>query len=275
MSPVATAQEAKAGGRYLRRYVPDLKDAASDITTATCLYKPVFGVGDADAKVPRGGARFGEITVGANGATKPVTYPAEEQVYVILSGHGKVLYGEKSFPVKAIDFLYLPPGVTHGLINDLNAPLRAILIGYRIPADRKVTPPEKLLIANMEDVPKQVVGNHPPTTLYQLLIGDTRSTRDKLAAAQILTSLFVMEFAAEGTNKPHRHAKEEEIYLVLSGHGDMVAGTDAEGKEQRFPAKAGDAFFYPPNTMVGFYAGNKEGEPKGRILAARSIFPAN
>ena len=104
-------------------------------------------------------------------------------------------------------------------------------------------------------------------------MGDRQSRRDKLAAAQVLTSLFIMEFAAGGTNFPHHHEREEEIYLVLNGYGDMVAGGGLDGIEGRHPAKAGDAYFFRLNCTVGFYAGNKPGEEKAHILAVRSLFP--
>jgi uncharacterized cupin superfamily protein len=82
-----------------------------------------------------------------------------------------------------------------------------------------------------------------------------------------------MDFAPGGTNIPHRHEREEEIYYVLSGHGNMVAGESAEGEEIRHPAEAGDAFFFGRSTLVGFYSGNKEGEEHARILAIRSKYP--
>ena len=78
-----------------------------------------------------------------------------------------------------------------------------------------------------------------------------------------------MDFAPGGTNIPHRHAREEEIYYVLRGHGDMVAGADAAKKEIRHAAQAGDAFYFPRNTLIGFYSGGKEGEDHAQILAVR------
>ena len=83
------------------------------------------------------------------------------------------------------------------------------------------------------------MGGHPDSVLYRLLMGDTESKRDRIAAAHVLTSLFVMEFEPGGTNFPHHHETEEEIYIVLSGHGEMVAdgGMDGlEGRHRRRPA---------------------------------------
>jgi mannose-6-phosphate isomerase-like protein (cupin superfamily) len=85
----------------------------------------------------------------------------------------------------------------------------------------------------------------------------------------VLTSLFIMNFAPGGTNFPHHHDREEEIYLVLDGAGEMVAGGGAAGVEGRHPAKAGDAYFFRLNCTVGFY----NGSAPGRILAVRSLYP--
>ena len=116
------------------------------------------------------------------------------------------------------------------------------------------------------------MSGHPDSVLYQLLIGDKNSKRDKIAAGEVLTSLFIMEFEPGGTNFPHHHEKAEEIYLVLDGAGDMVAGGGTDGVEGRHPARAGDAYFFRLNCTVGFYASKLPG-PKARILAVRSRYP--
>jgi oxalate decarboxylase/phosphoglucose isomerase-like protein (cupin superfamily) len=105
-------------------------------------------------------------------------------------------------------------------------------------------------------------------------MGTTGSTRDKLAASCQVSSLFVMDFAPGGTNIAHRHEDEEEIYFVLRGEGEMVAGETSEGKELRHPAKMGDAYFFSPNTLIGFYSENSEGEEHSRILAVRFAYPS-
>ena len=59
--------------------------------------------------------------------------------------------------------------------------------------------------------------------------GGIKSVAFVVATSSLLTSLFIMEFAAGGTNIPHHHDREEEIYLVLDGHGQMVAGGGMDG----------------------------------------------
>jgi len=131
------------------------------------------------------------------------------------------------------------------------------------------------MLANADDVELQVLGQHGPTTRFKLLMGTTRSRRDKLAAALQVSSLFLMDFAAGGTNIPHRHRREEEIYFVLRGHGDMVAGKGPNGEDIRYPTKEGDALFFSPNTLIGFYSGTKEGEEHAQIIAVRSRYPSS
>jgi len=267
------AQERTVDPTFLHRFVPVLGEKTSDLSTASCHYRPIFGDGDADAGILRGIARYGEVKVDPGGATAQVSYASEEQAYVILEGTGVLHYGEERVPVKRQDFMYLPPSIRHGLSAAPDQSCRFIVMGFRIPAGADLARPSKLLIANIDDVRQEVLTGHPPSTLYQLLMGDAQSKRDKLAAARVLTSLFIMEFAPGGTNFPHHHEREEEIYLVLSGHGEMVAGGGIEGIEGRHPAKVGDAYFFRLNCTVGFYAGNKPGEEKARILAVRSLFP--
>jgi mannose-6-phosphate isomerase-like protein (cupin superfamily) len=148
-----------------------------------------------------------------------------------------------------------------------------MVMGFKITPGTIIKPTNKLMIANADNVPFQVLGSHGPTTQFQLLMGNTESTRDKLASAYQVTSLFIMDFALNGTNIPHRHDKEEEIYFILRGHGDIVAGETADKKELRHPSKEGDAYFFSPKTLIGFYSGNAEGEEHARILAVRFKYP--
>ena len=267
--PLAAA-ERTVDPTFLHRFIPDVQEQKSDITTPTCHYMPLFGEGDSQARVPRGVARFGEIDIDAGGNCETVSYPAEEQAYVVLDGDGSLDYAGEKLAFRKHDFLYLPPSVGHATSSATGT--RIIVMGYKIPAGTHASSPAKPLIANFDDVKWQTVSGHPDSVLYQLLMGDTKSTRDKIAAGQVLTSLFIMQFDPGGTNFPHHHETEEEIYLVLDGSGDMVAGGGLDGVEGRHPARAGDAYFFRLNCTVGFYA-SKDAVPKARILAVRSLYP--
>jgi len=269
IAPLTTA----ADPTYLRRYLPDVQAKASDLTTKTAQFKPLFGLGDADIRQVKGVARYGELTVAPDGSSELVSYPTEEQIYYILDGNGVLLYEDQKVPVKKNDFMYLPVGIKHGLANTSKTPVRVMVMGFKIPQGMKVAPTPRLMLANADNGKLEPVSGHGPTSLFKLLMGDTGSTRDMLSAANVMVSLFIMDFAPGGTNIPHHHDTAEEIYFVLRGHGEMVAGGGADGNEGRYPVKEGDAFFYRLNTTVGFYSGAKEGEPHDLILAVRSLYP--
>jgi mannose-6-phosphate isomerase-like protein (cupin superfamily) len=201
-----------------------------------------------------------------------VTLAGEEQVFFVLEGTGILEYGNEKIPVSGNDFIYLPSGMKSRFSNPRERPLSVLLMGFKIQPENKVKPSARMMIANADEVPFQILGSHGPTTQFQLLMGTSESTRDKLAAASQVTSLFIMDFAAGGTNIPHRHDREEEIYFILRGQGDIVAGEN-DGKERRHPSKQGDAYFFSPGTLIGFYSGNKEGEEHARILAVRFTYP--
>lgn len=256
---------------FLRRSLHTAPESRVDVSTSTCRYQALFGEGDPEKRIARGVSRFGQITVQPGGTCGPVSLPAEEFLYVVLEGEAVIDRAGQKTAVKKEDFFYLDPGVAHTFSNPGSKPARIVAAGYRIPKGEAVPAPHSSLpVASMGDVPKQVVGSHPPSTLYQLLVGDRTSKRDKLAAAQVMTSLFTMTITPGGTNHPHHHETEEEIYLLLEGEGDMVAGGGMNGIEGRHPAKPGDAYFIRLNCTVGYYA-----RTPSRILALRSRFPFN
>jgi mannose-6-phosphate isomerase-like protein (cupin superfamily) len=266
----AGAAERKVDPTFLHRNFSKLEERASEITTAKCHYKPAFGEGDPDASALVGIARYGEITVDRSGFCKAVRYPEEDQVYVVLEGRGSAAYGNERVALGKGDYLYLPAMVAHDLRNEASTPLRVIVMGFQTKGFDKAPLPPRPLKANIEQVPTQQVSGHPASALYRLLMGDADSKRDRIAAGRVLTSLFVMEIAPGGTNFPHHHEREEEIYLVLEGRGEMVAGGGMDGVEGRHAAEAGDAYFFRLNCTVGYYSAPGV---KSRILAVRSWYP--
>ncbi|HEV8038548.1 MAG TPA: cupin domain-containing protein [Bryobacteraceae bacterium] len=254
---------------FLRADLPAAPERKADITTGSCHYKPLFGDGASNASLPAGVVRYGEATVDPAGSCAVVRYSNEEQVYVVLDGAGTVRYASGNAPLRKEDFLYLPATVPHSLENPAREPLRVLIMGFR-----SLSAPKALAalpdVANIEDVPLQMVGGHPSSTRYRLLMGDVESKRDRIRAAHTLTSLFLMEIAPGGTNQPHHHEREEEIYLVLEGRGEIAAGSGLDGIEGRFAAQAGTAYFFRLNCTVGFYSAPGV---RSRVLAVRSWYP--
>lgn len=272
---VVSIVAAAAESPFLRRSVGQIQEYFIDISSESVHYKPIFGAGDPNVADVKGVVRFGELTVEPAGSSKLASYRDCEGVFFILAGSGVLHYAQEKVPIKQNDFVYLPVGVEHGISNQTDRPLHLLVMGFKIPKGVEAPRPEKPMIANADDVPLQVLPSHGPTTQFKLLMGTTQSKRDKLAASQQINSLFLMDFASGGTNIPHRHNKEEEIYYVLCGHGDMVAGSDAEKKEMRYPSKEGDAFYFPSGTLIGFYSGCKEAEEHAQILAVRWPVPSS
>ena len=217
-----------------------------------------------------GVARYGEALIDPHGACATVQYPQEDQVYVVIGGSGSVKYGDEEVPLKTEDYLYAPATVPHRLRNTSGAPLTVVIMGFRTRGFEKTQLPSHPLKANMKDVPTAIVSGHPESSRFRLLMGDVDSKRDRIAAGRVLTSLFLLEIAPGGTNFPHHHEREEEIYLVLSGHGTMVAGGGMDGIAGRHPAKAGDAYFFRLNATVGYYSASNV---KSRLLCVRSWYP--
>lgn len=143
-------------------------------------------------------------------------------------------------------------------------------MGFKVPAkialSRPGTHPK---IMNLDDVKEETVDGHPSSVLYKLLVGPRGAKRDVMDEAYVVTSLFWMDFAPGGTNFPHHHETAEEIYVLVEGSGEIVAGSGMDGIEGRFPAKPGDAYYFRPNCTVGFYNQDKPGA-KAHILAVRS-----
>ena len=267
------AQERQVDPTWLHRYVPRLSETHVDLTAGSCHYKAMFGEGDNENRIMRSVARFGEAEVDARGSCQSVSYDRQEELYFVLEGKGVLHYVDRTFPLRANDFTYLAPGVKHSIENSSDQPLRVVIMGFKVPSSVSISAPaSEPKIVNMDDLKQQTVEGHPTSVLYKLLAGPRTGTRDAIDQAYVMVSLFWMDFAPGGTNFPHHHEIAEEIYLVIDGEGEMVAGGGMDGVEGRHPAKAGDAYYFRANSTVGFYNQNKPGA-KAHILAVRSLVP--
>jgi mannose-6-phosphate isomerase-like protein (cupin superfamily) len=209
----------------------------------------------------------------AGGNCHSVSYDRQEEIYFVLEGKGVLLYGDQTHAIRTHDFAYLPPGVTHSISNSSEPGLRVVVMGFKIPPTISVRAPSPSpTIANLDQVKEETVEGHPKSVLYKLLVGPRTGTRDVIEEAYVVTSLFWMDFAPGGTNFPHHHETAEEVYLVIEGQGEIVAGSGADGIEGRYPAKPGDAYYFRPNCTVGFY-NQTTPAAKAYILAVRSHIP--
>lgn len=271
VAPVLRGQTRQVDPTWLHRYVPAIKEAQIDLSAPGCHYKPIFGEGDSATRPLINVARFGEANIDANGKCKEMQYDREEELYFVLAGDGVLRYGDQSYPLRKDDFTYIAPGVKHSIQNNSQDALRVVVMTFKVPSSIAISePPAQPKVVNMSQLKEETVQGHPSSVLYKLMAGPLHGTqRDAIDQAYVMVSLFWMDFAPGGTNFPHHHESAEEIYLVVDGTGDMVAGGGTDGVEGRHPAKAGDAYYFRPNCTVGFYNQNKPGA-KAHILAVRS-----
>ncbi|HET9406386.1 MAG TPA: cupin domain-containing protein [Candidatus Sulfotelmatobacter sp.] len=266
------AQEHPTDPTWLHRYVPELAETKAALSSDTCHYRAIFGEGDKQMRPLQTVTRFGEVTIDAHGSCQPVSYDREEEIYFVTAGAGALHYGDEVVTLRTHDFTYLPPGARHSLSSDSGA-MRVIIMGFKIPASMPIhAPMPHPKVANLDQAREETVSGHPSSVLYKLLAGLTTGKRDLIDEAYVMNSFFWMDFAPGGTNWPHHHPAAEEIYLVIDGQGEMVAGSGMDGVEGRFPAKAGDAYYFRPNCTVGFYNEDKPGA-KAYILAVRARVP--
>jgi mannose-6-phosphate isomerase-like protein (cupin superfamily) len=267
------AQDRKVDPTWLHRYVPDLAETKGDLSSETCHYRAIFGEGDKESRSLQTVTRFAEVTLDAHGNCQTELYERQEEIYFVVEGGGVLHYDDQAQALRKHDFTYLPPGLKHSIANNADQPLRVLVMGFKIPSSISIGAPlPHPKVANLEDAKEETVSGHPASVLYKLLAGLRTGKRDLIDEAYVMDSFFWMDFAPGGTNWPHHHEAAEEIYLVIDGQGEMVAGSGMDGVEGRYPAKAGDAYYLRPNCTVGFYNQNKPGA-KAYILAVRSRVP--
>jgi mannose-6-phosphate isomerase-like protein (cupin superfamily) len=151
------AQDRPVDPTWLHRYVPDLAEAKSDLTSETCHYRPIFGEGDKDNRSLQTVARFGEVTLDAHGSCQTVSYDRQEEIYFVVVGggvlHYRVLRSEDQIQaLRKHDFTYLPPGAKHSISNNADEPLRVLVMGFKIPSSISIAAPlPHPKVANLED----------------------------------------------------------------------------------------------------------------------------
>lgn len=262
-----------SSSQYLHSNLSATRVQKTELSSRSARYSPLFGKGTDSASLVKGLLSYGALVLDPGGKSGTASTGSNEIVLYIMRGKGTLSFSRKRRTLEKDDFLYLPAGNRFRITNGGDEPLSLLVMTFPLFAGDTVKASPVLQAASATGVPFQVLGYHGPTTTFQLLMGTSTSTRDRLAASSRVSSLFVMDFAAGGTNIPHRHEDEEEIYLIIRGKGDIVAGQLPDGSEARHPSAAGDAWFFSPGTLIGFYSGNTAQEDHARILAVRFRYP--
>jgi|SRR5580658_845164 mannose-6-phosphate isomerase-like protein (cupin superfamily) len=267
------SQERPVDPTWLHRYVPALAETKAELSSQTCHYRAIFGEGDKENRSLQTVTRFAEVTLDAHGNCQTTLYDRQEEIYFVVEGGGTLQYEDQAQALRRHDFTYLPPGAKHSISNNSDQPLRLLVMGFKIPSSISIGAPfPHPKVANLDNAKEENVSGHPASVLYRLLAGLQTGKRDLIDEAYVMDSFFWMDFAPGGTNWPHHHEAAEEIYLVIEGEGEMVAGSGTDGVAGRYPAKAGDAYYFRPNCTVGFYNQDEPGA-KTYILAIRSRVP--
>jgi len=117
-----------------------------------------------------------------------------------------------------------------------------------------------MYVVNVKDVEKRVLGSHGETTKYQLIFG----RGSEYPVTKSITSVWVMTVEPGGTNQPHSHEDEEQVYLIKSGEGTISVG------DEKRRVKEGDVIYLPPKITHAFY---NDGESECVITAFGAKVP--
>ena len=92
------AQDRTVDPTWMHRYIPNLSETKTDLSSSTCHPKAIFGEGDKNSRTLQGVSRFSEVTVDAHGDCANVAYDHEEELYFVLQGAGTLRYGTETHP---------------------------------------------------------------------------------------------------------------------------------------------------------------------------------
>lgn len=97
---------------------------------------------------------------------------------------------------------------------------------------------------NFNKIPKKPINEiHGEKVLYQIVWRFT----PKAAMLKSFKGIARLTVPPGETNQIHNHPKEEQLYIVLSGSGEIQVG------DEKTEVKPGDVIYLPPNITHGFF----------------------
>lgn len=202
-----------------------------------------------------------------------------DAVKYYVRGRGYELIGDKTFEVKAGDFLHVPANIWHGTQNPYDEPL-CFLAAQQYPGTFRQTPTPFIWrdgspnVASVRELTDKDIGNLEPKLLYQVYMkaqmefaevlnevqrrrgqrrihirGEDVPLNDRRPGEHVILGpelgfdiyTFSLSLVHVPPGEKYRHNHGEAVKYYLSGRGrEMV-------DDQEYEAKAGDFIFNPAN----------------------------
>jgi mannose-6-phosphate isomerase-like protein (cupin superfamily)/CDGSH-type Zn-finger protein len=154
-------------------------------------------------------------------------------ILFVLSGSGRVVIGDRAFPVAANTGVYVRPHEAFRLENEAGAPLK--VFAAACPRAETITWHDTMPARFDEQLPQRTVGLDPDARhtmgdrFFQMLV-------DKTVGSTVVTQ-FIGDIPLSKA-MPHRHLYEESL-IIISGEGCMWT------EDRKAPVRAGDVIFLP------------------------------
>jgi mannose-6-phosphate isomerase-like protein (cupin superfamily) len=196
--------------------------------------------GDPMQPVRKGGVlkyvnRFSYATLDPLAVTSPVTLKNEQELFLILSGTGKLIAGKQTIELREGIFCMVPANMTFTITNTGMEPLTLYLVAEPTPPGFR--PNTEVFVRDEHTAPFATSNSHWVNAFKHLI-----EPNDGLADLQMVLTVYLYPntFA-----QPHSHVpKCEEVWVLMEGDGHVLLGKHVRKLE------AGTAYLIPPNDKV-------------------------
>ena len=223
-------------------YMGNWRDSMPLHTHGSLIERAVLTKCDGDPIKPsrKGGVlkyvnRFSYATLEPGASTVPVTLKNEQELFLVLSGMGKLVAGNKTVDLHEGIFVMVPSNLSFTLTNTGREPLTMYLVAE--PTAPGFRPNTEVFVRDETITPWTTSNAHWVNAYKDLIVPN-----DGLADLQMVLTveLFPMTFA-----QPHSHVPGcEEVWVLISGDGYVLLGKHIR------TLTPGTAYLIPPNDKV-------------------------
>jgi mannose-6-phosphate isomerase-like protein (cupin superfamily) len=216
----------------------------------------VSGLNRIAVLVDRSEAAFTEVglnTWPAGIQGPPHAHTEKEQIFIIVSGTGRIVVGGSTFPVQPHDVVYVPPGVEHQTIAEPEAPVSYLLFNAFLSHAKEghatfAEHIEKVKATRSAQAAGKASSGAAPSTdknpafgRLGKLTGPVRENQwsQILSARQTSRSEVAMVACAPHTRQSVAIPAAEQILFFLTGTGTVQSENETQ------PVGSGDAIYVP------------------------------